>query len=495
MKVKRYLTSDLPEAVQMIRRELGSDAIILNTKEIRTGGFMGMFRKRRVEVIAAVDETSRQMPGALPIRRPALGPITTASVAAAERPSPALPQQPQAADRPAAMPSQAVRHLYTRNVRPDEAAAPAKAAAVAVAEPDAADRSSAVSPTVGPRSVAKPSAEPAGVEAPPVGSSFGASGVGTSGAWPPSIGPSSAGPGSAFSGPPVEDAAFLMQELRSMKDMLQKLARQQSFQSMPESVLKWSRRLAEQGVEPAHVEQFAEEVRARLAGADEADEAASLEAAKGVLKSWMIHSVGDGIDSHTRIVHFVGPTGVGKTTTIAKLAADQSFTHRRTVGFITADTYRISAVDQLRTYADILNVPLEVVFSPSELARAYRKLADRDLLFMDTAGRNYRNELYVSEVNSLLAPGEKTETFLVLSLTHKYADMKALVSQFAKYGIRRLLLTKADETDTYGSLLNLVRDFSCPISYITNGQTVPDDVRAFDPEEWVHKLLGEKAYE
>jgi len=451
MKVKRYLTSDLPEAVQMIRRELGSDAIILNTKEIRTGGFLGMFRKRRVEVIAAVDEASRQSQtraaaaAAAAVPRPAQATLVQAVAERLERePSLSLP------DPPVAVPSQAVRNLYTRNVKPAET--PEPAAVIAPAVPSPASTAVSVAEPV----VAGNAGNPAGQTA--------------------------------------EDAASLMQELRAMKDMMQKMTRQQSFRSMPESVLKWSRKLAEQGVEPAHVEQFAEEVRERLAG-DEADEAATFRTAREVLRSWLVPCTGGGIGNSTRIVHFVGPTGVGKTTTIAKLAAEQSFTHRRTAGFITADTYRISAVDQLRTYADILNVPLEVVFSPSELARAYKKLADRDLLFMDTAGRNYRNELYVSEVNSLLAPGEKTETFLVLSLTHKYADMKALVVQFAKYGIKRLLLTKADETETYGSLVNLIRDFSCPISYITNGQTVPDDIHAFDPEEWVRKLLGETAYE
>jgi len=459
MKVKRYLTSDLPEAVQMIRRELGSDAIILNTKEIRTGGFMGLFRKRRVEVIAAVDEASRQSSARAMVQRPipAAPPI--------QAPASRQQQEPEqdATESLVAVPSQTVRHLYNRNVKPSEpppvAVAPvATAPAAAPATPPAAV------------SVAEPVAS--GDTALPVSAAE-----------------------RAAVGQPPEDAVSLMQELRAMKDMMQKMARQQSFRSMPESVLKWSRKLAEQGVEPAHVEQFAEEVRARLPTGGQPDDAAAYDAAKEVLRSWLVHRAGGGIDSHTRIVHFVGPTGVGKTTTIAKLAADQSFTHRRTVGFITADTYRISAVDQLRTYADILNVPLEVVFSPSELTRAYKKLADRDLLFMDTAGRNYRNDLYVSEVNSLLAPGEKTETLLVLSLTHKYADMKALVVQFAKYGISRLLLTKADETDTYGSLLNLVRDFSCTISYITDGQTVPDDIHAFDPEEWVCKLLGESAYE
>ena len=272
--------------------------------------------------------------------------------------------------------------------------------------------------------------------------------------------------------------------------MMGKMSKQQTYRTMPESVLLLSKRLAEQGVEPAYVEQFAEAVNERL-GEGEHDGKIAYAAAKEVLLAWLEKSKGEGISLSTRIVHFVGPTGVGKTTTIAKLAADQSFSERRNVGFITADTYRIAAVDQLRTYADILNIPLEVVFSPSELTRAYYRMSDRDLLFMDTAGRNYRNELFVSEVNSLLAPGENSETILVLSMTSKFGDMKAVASQFAKYGVRQLLLTKFDETDSFGAIVNLVKEFDFRISYVTHGQTVPDDIQPFDPTDVIARLLGE----
>jgi flagellar biosynthesis protein FlhF len=453
MKVKRYLVDDLPQAVQMIRSELGSDAVILNTKEIRIGGFLGMFRKKRVEVIAAVDEASRKPPArSQPARpaKPAAEPDKLFAAALAEIPELRTP-----------IPNQAVRSKYAAGTGGASAVADAPPAGVAIAEPAA------------------------GYRAPMAETSF------------PKAGQASIPPNSEAGGEgqTPDETSVLMQELRAMKDMMAKLTRQQTFRSMPESVMKWSRRLAEQGVDPVHVEQFAEEVRLRLGDEEEADESASYDAAKEVLLSWLQPCAGSGIAPGTRIVHFVGPTGVGKTTTIAKLAAEQSLNHRRSVGLITADTYRISAVDQLRTYADILNVPLEVVFSPGELTRAYKKMADRDLLFMDTAGRNYRNEMFVSEVNSLLAPGEKAETFLVLSMTHKYSDMKLVAAQFAKYGIRRLLLTKTDETDTFGAILNLVREFSFPISYITCGQTVPDDIRRFEPAEWVNRMLGEPDHE
>lgn len=463
MKVKRYVVDDLPEAVQQIRSELGSDAVILNTKEIRIGGFLGMFRKKRMEVIAAIDETS-QKPPSRPVRRPV----------------PAAAPEAFADAPPSVLPADAVRQRYAKpgfaeTVGGGERPAQAEAEKPLSEKPVHAAAAAAMALAMQALEERK-TQERNEAEAPP-----------------PVQEPIRPQERAGVQAQTQDEASALLQELRTMKEMMTKLAKQQSYRTMPDSVIKLSRRLAGQGVEPAYVEQFAEEVTRMLDGQD--DELLAYEAAQSVLLSWLQHSRGPGIGPSTRIVHFVGPTGVGKTTTIAKLAAEQSLAHRRSVGFITADTYRIAAVDQLRTYADILNVPLEVVFSQSELVRAYRKLSDSDLVFMDTAGRNYRNELFVSEVNSLLAPGERTETILVLSMTHKYSDMKLVSGQFAKYGVQQLLLTKFDETDTYGSVINLVREFSFQISYITYGQTVPDDIREYDPADLVRRVLGEPAHE
>lgn len=445
MKVKRYIVDDLPEAVKMIRSELGSDAIILNTKDIRVGGFLGMFSKKRVEVIAAIDETSKKS-------------------AARSAPSPAarLPERRQEAtlDELAVpsvlLPSNAIRERYSQAPFSDSGRNlnPSKIEDIEISQ----QRLQTVQHSTDNQAATLASAVQT-LEA-------------------------------RESKQAKDETSALLLELRSMKEMMTKMAKQQTYRSMPESVMKWSKRLAEQGVDPAYVEQFAEEVNQQLSELNDENHS-SYETARHVLLDWLKDVRGTGIDTSTRIVHFVGPTGVGKTTTIAKLAAEQSLSHRRSVGFITADTYRIAAVDQLRTYADILNIPLEVVFSPSELTRAYKKLGDHDLLFMDTAGRNYRNELFVSEVNSLLSPGDQTETILVLSMTHKYNDMKLVASQFVKYGVNQLLLTKFDETDSFGAIINLAKEFSFRISYITCGQAVPDDIRPFDPEALVRRLLGD----
>ncbi|RKP55475.1 flagellar biosynthesis protein FlhF [Cohnella endophytica] len=482
MKVKRYIVDDLPEAVQMIRSELGSDAVILNTKEIRVGGFLGMFRKKRVEVIAAIDEIAKK-----PAARPQLPsrPIEKRPV------SPVLQTMQDQEPTSPLLPPTAIRQRYSQPPFADSGRSPAPVQELpresglgngTTTSPFQSNLEQVVA-------LQEREADPNARESFPM-HQRGDTQAATLAAAVHALESRESKPSA-----PADENSSLLQEIRSMKEMMTKLSKQQTFRTMPDSVMKLSRRLAEQGVEPGYVEQFAETVNAKLDNNEDDDSNAAYEAAREVLLSWIQGTKGEGIQPETRIVHFVGPTGVGKTTTIAKLAAEQSFNHRRSVGFITADTYRIAAVDQLRTYADILNVPLEVVFSPSELARAYGKLSDRDLLFMDTAGRNYRNELFVSEVNSLLAPGENTETVLVLSMTHKYGDMKAVASQFAKYGVTQMLLTKFDETDSFGAVVNLVKQFDFSISYYTCGQAVPDDIRPFDPEDLVNRLLGEPGHD
>jgi len=183
------------------------------------------------------------------------------------------------------------------------------------------------------------------------------------------------------------------------------------------------------------------------------------------------------IDQKSKVLHFVGPTGVGKTTTIAKVAANSMLHNQRSVAFITADTYRIAAIEQLKTYATILDVPIEVVYSPEDYKKALQKFSSYDLIFVDTAGRNYREERYINELKQfILTPDVPTQTFLVLSLTAKHADITDVYEQFKKINIEQVIYTKLDETESYGSLLNLAINEGVGIAYLTNGQNVPDDL-------------------
>ncbi|EXX92249.1 GTP-binding protein, partial [Paenibacillus darwinianus] len=287
--------------------------------------------------------------------------------------------------------------------------------------------------------------------------------------------------------------AMVLEEIRQMKELVSKLAKRQDGEGESEAFSGLRERLSAQEVADKWIDRLFETMRQRPDFAE--DETTVRRIAAETLHEWISPFAAPGIGRSKRMVHVVGPTGVGKTTTIAKLAAEQSLKGKRKVGFITSDTYRIAAVDQLRTYANILNVPLEVVFSPLELARAFKSLEDRDIIFMDTAGRNFRNDLYVSEVNSLLQTDQNSDTYLVLSLTGKTKDMEAVAGRFSQYGVDKLIFTKFDETDTVGAVLNMAMEHGFKTAYMTHGQNVPDDIEPFRPDIYVQQLLGAADHE
>jgi flagellar biosynthesis protein FlhF len=189
-------------------------------------------------------------------------------------------------------------------------------------------------------------------------------------------------------------------------------------------------------------------------------------------------------------VALVGPTGVGKTTTIAKLAANYRLREKRRVGLITVDTYRVAAVEQLRTYADIIDLPMEVVSTPREMREAVARMSHLDLVLMDTAGRSPRDEVRIQELKSMLAEAQADEVHLVLSSTAGAKSLSAAAERFADVGTTALLLTKLDEATSLGHLLTLLRACRLPVSYLTDGQNVPDDIQVAERRELANALLG-----
>ena len=181
-----------------------------------------------------------------------------------------------------------------------------------------------------------------------------------------------------------------------------------------------------------------------------------------------------------KVVALVGPTGVGKTTTIAKLAANFRLRDGVKLGLVTVDTYRVAAVEQLRTYADIIELPMKVVTSPLEMRRAIDELADMDLVLIDTAGRSPREELQLQELKALLAEACVDEVHLVLSLATSPRVLTMTAEKFAHVGVTSLILTKLDEAAGMGNLVGVARDVDRPLSYFTTGQAVPDDIETAD---------------
>lgn len=194
-----------------------------------------------------------------------------------------------------------------------------------------------------------------------------------------------------------------------------------------------------------------------------------------------------------RVVALVGPTGVGKTTTVAKLAANFKLAHGFRPGLVTVDTYRIAAVEQLRTYAEIISLPLAVANAPSEMRQAIDELGDVDLVLIDTAGRSPRDEVKIRELADFLAAARPDEVHLVLSAVAGERSLRAAVERFAMVQADRLILTKLDEADGLGGVLAVLGQANRPVSYITTGQAVPDDIEPADRGRLARLILGLEA--
>lgn len=194
----------------------------------------------------------------------------------------------------------------------------------------------------------------------------------------------------------------------------------------------------------------------------------------------------------TKYIFFVGPTGVGKTTTIAKIASTLKLTKKTKVALITSDTYRIAAVEQLKTYANILGIPLKVIYSTEDMAKTMEDLQEYDLVFVDTAGRSHNNMEQREDIRKLIdtVDVESREVFLVLSATTKYKDLVKISQSYSEITKYNLIFTKLDETDTVGNIFNIHMLTGAPLSYTTWGQNVPDDIGKIDAQSMAKQLLG-----
>jgi len=201
-------------------------------------------------------------------------------------------------------------------------------------------------------------------------------------------------------------------------------------------------------------------------------------------------------DKGPKVVFFVGPTGVGKTTTIAKIASKFCVEEKKKVALLTADTYRIAAAEQLRTYANILEVPFRIIYSAQEVEPIYHEFEEYDYILVDTAGHSHHNE--EQKMNSKLMIHSlddvaKTEVYLVLSATTKYRDLVSIADTYSEMTEYTLIFTKLDETTSLGNLLNLRLHTDAEMSYVTCGQNVPEDIECFNPQATVKQILGGKA--
>ncbi len=190
----------------------------------------------------------------------------------------------------------------------------------------------------------------------------------------------------------------------------------------------------------------------------------------------MIQTLPIKLKSRPTVVALVGPTGVGKTTTIAKLAANFALFEGKSVGLITIDTYRIAAVEQLKTYSEIINLPIEVVYTAAEFKRALVNLEEKELILIDTAGRSQKNKQQIRELRHFFNGRRLDETHLVLSANTKLEDLLETAESFQEIEYNRLIFTKLDETNNLGNVLEVADRLKIPMSYVTTGQNVPEDI-------------------
>lgn len=215
------------------------------------------------------------------------------------------------------------------------------------------------------------------------------------------------------------------------------------------------------------------------------------ETIKKILAQIIPTTINNNIDFNSKVIFFVGPTGVGKTTTIAKIAANYNLEKGLNVGLISADTYRIAAVEQLKVYSDILNIPLEVIYSPKEIHAALERLSNSDIIMIDTAGRSHKNGEHVEELALLLNEVKNKSVYLVISSTTKNSDLKDILKTYSFIEDYKIIFTKLDEVSTYGPILNIAMRQPEYISYVTTGQSVPDDIEVVTSNKILDMLLKE----
>jgi flagellar biosynthesis protein FlhF len=254
--------------------------------------------------------------------------------------------------------------------------------------------------------------------------------------------------------------------------------------------------LIQQEVEQELAQQIVDQVHGSLKETDRDDEQACRDATLNALSQWLPtpknpEQLEPTEDGRPRTIALVGPTGVGKTTTIAKLAATYKLKQQRSVGLVTLDTYRIAAVDQLRTYAGIIGLDLHVASDGEELQQAIDKLQDCEVVLIDTAGRSQKNDDRLTELAEALGYVQPHEVHLVLSSTCSERVLEQTVERFSAVRTDRIIFTKLDEAVTFGVVLNVARKVNKQLSFITTGQDVPHEIEPGEPKRLAELVLGE----
>ncbi len=511
MQIKEYEAFTLKECLQQVRNDLGPDAVILETRKFRKGGLLGWGSREAICIVAATGITVQQdleetRSGSSARSEKAAAPISAKNGARAVTAAPAssassghtsrATSTAKTADSPPAAPSQKA------------AAAAARAAFARSASPPA----STTAPTRPAATTPRPERAPSPT-LPTVAPEYDENLVSTNGKRTPTAKSGASEDGGAY-------LAQLEQTMREIKESLTTLQQEQReaqertvtavVSAVAPTVTANRPALIEEEPEVAPVrfpelherliasgvsEALATDLLESLPDFDAWSPEAQTPLAEAALRDLVAHRVASAgpivlTPGRLKAVALIGPTGVGKTTTIAKLAAHFSLVERKRVALLTVDTYRIAAVEQLKTYSQIIDIPIGVAYSQAEVLPAVEQFADYDLLLIDTAGRSQKNVMQVGELKTLLE-AVHCETHLVLSACIKEQDMLDAAQRFSAARVDRILFSKLDETSTYGSLLNVAERTGIPLSYLTTGQKVPEDIEVAEGSKLADLILSD----
>ncbi len=252
------------------------------------------------------------------------------------------------------------------------------------------------------------------------------------------------------------------------------------------------KQLIQNEVDPEIVDMLMNEINRSLPGNASLDQILAGVYQKIILMVGQPYTLDLEKNGKAKYIFFLGSTGVGKTTTIAKLASKLKLEMKKNIALVTADTYRIAAVEQLKTYANILSVPLKVIYSPEELQNEMESLEQYDVCLVDTAGRSHKNKEQIEDIRNLIeqVPVRDRQVYLVLNAGTKYSDLREIAKVYAKLTDFSLIFTKLDETSSAGAMLNMRVQTKCPLSYVTWGQNVPEDIGEVDAQKIAKQLMG-----
>lgn len=290
----------------------------------------------------------------------------------------------------------------------------------------------------------------------------------------------------------LDELQHLLEAQMRVKKEENSIEKEEKAESKNDACIKLiSEKLIQNEVDEVYVEQLIKEIEKGLNADASVDNILSTVYQKIILKIGQPKPI-EVEEGKTKYIYFIGSTGVGKTTTIAKIASSLNIKKKAKIAMVTSDTYRIAAVEQLRTYANILGVPVRVVYTPDEMEDIKKEFANYDIVLIDTAGRSHHNREQKEDIKKLIEaiPEDEREVYLVLSATTKYKDLLEIARTYKEITNYSLIFTKLDETDCIGSLFNVKMATGAPLSYTTWGQNVPDDIGQTDAQNMAKKLLG-----